>query len=123
DDGSVMYDGEARSPGPVSPAEFKLLAILLVAISVGALVFIVRADDGRRPVTLPDATALAPARLRVVAGVIDGSIAWIIGSGLAESAGRGWLWVDLGGIALDFAPLLATLGVGWALGSLSEWLT
>jgi hypothetical protein len=123
DDGSVMFDGEAQSPGPVSPAEFKLLAAALVVISAGALVFIVRSDDGRRPIVLPDGTALAPAKFRLVAGVVDGSIAWLIGSGLVGSAAEGWLSIDVGGAALDFAPLLATLAVGWGLGALSEWLT
>ncbi len=146
DDGAALYDGLASSPGPVSPAEFRLLAITLVLVSAAALVFIVRGDE-RRAIMLPDGAALAPARLRLAAGAVDASLAWLLASGLAglgggllgdllgglaiapDGVGGGWGFPGGGGggavgvgASLDFAPLVGTVIVGCALSTLSEWI-
>ncbi|MFG0285095.1 MAG: RDD family protein [Phycisphaerales bacterium JB039] len=122
DDGSAFYDGLAQSPGPVSPAEFKLLAIALLAVSAAALVFIIRSDDGARAIELPPGAALAPAHLRILAGAIDLSIVWLAAAGGFGLAPEDWLAIAPAGLRLDFAPLLWTIAAGWAMGSVCEWL-
>jgi hypothetical protein len=76
--GRVLYDGPPTESWPFSVLEFRLLALLLMAIVAGVLVFVLRPETGDGTVLLPTGTALAEPWRRAVAGAIDLGVAWLI---------------------------------------------
>lgn len=81
--GRVSYEGPARAKGPISWSDFRLLALILLAVMTVVLIIAVRPEaQGPVPV-LPPGTALAEPGHRAAAAVID---AIVCGSAAL------WLW-------------------------------
>ncbi|MEM0983794.1 MAG: RDD family protein, partial [Planctomycetota bacterium] len=77
-DGSVLYEGPVRRDLPVSPNEFRLLALGLLGLMATALVICLRPAPEDRPVVLPEGTALAEPSRRFAASGVDLLIAAVI---------------------------------------------
>jgi hypothetical protein len=111
--GQVLYEGQARSSGPVSSQELKLLAAMLTVIMAVILIFVFRPEGAGATVSLPrQATLCDPAR-RIGAALFDGAASALIasqvtGASLAEVLSP---W----GMAEDGAALV-TLGLIAAIG-------
>lgn len=122
--GRVLFDGEPRPPGGVSAAVFRALALALFVAMAGVLVVTVVVPNGSGTVTMPAGAALAEPGRRFFASMIDLLAASVLGAGLS---GASWMGV-LTATAL-FEPGSAWLGVpltllvGFAVGTVSEWVT
>jgi uncharacterized RDD family membrane protein YckC len=121
--GEVLYKGPIRPDGPVSSQELKLLAVALVVVMAVVVVFVLRPGGDSAPVSLPKDIALAEPGRRLMAGLIDLAIAWIIAGRFTEFSA-----IDLispSRLMTGSAPVSAALfiaGVGFLHGTLAEWL-
>lgn len=120
DTGRVLYVGPAVFDGPISPSDLRLMFVLLIAISAAALLFIVRTSAEAAPLQLPAGCTLVPPFPRIMSASIDLALAYVVGGWLAASLPEGWLAIRVGVDAIDFAPVLMTLFVGWGAGSALE---
>lgn len=83
--GRVLYSGEPTSSPPLSPAEFRVLVLLLLGVTVVILVFVLRptGPGGRgAPLILPPRTMLAEPGRRLAAALIDLAPALLLASRL-----------------------------------------
>lgn len=86
--GEVRYEGEARLAGPVSPGEFRVIALAMVVILTAVLLFLLRRDPEPVTIRLPDEAALCPPFFRLAASGIDALIALATaGAALGASVG------------------------------------
>ena len=121
--GRLMYEGAAHVEHPVSANEFRVLAFMLVVVMVVVLLFVLRSDEGQRAVHLPPDRALVEPGRRAVAGLIDVlPSAWIVGQIYGISITEVFGSLLFLGIGYDLAPLIMTLGLGFAHTTLGEWL-
>jgi hypothetical protein len=119
--GRVLYEGLAKSMGPVSPQDLRILSVVLLVTMAVALVLVLRPDPSDGVITLPEDTFLAEPGRRLLASLADAMIAWWIASlvwgiELGESLAPANM---LGGATLLVAG--TTLVVGWLLGTVGEW--
>ncbi|MFM9996572.1 MAG: RDD family protein [Phycisphaerales bacterium] len=81
--GRVLYSGAPTSSPPLSPAEFRVLVLLLLGVTVVILVFVLRptGPGGRgAPLVLPPRTMLAEPGRRIAAALIDVAPALLLAS-------------------------------------------
>jgi uncharacterized RDD family membrane protein YckC len=119
--GRVLYEGPAKSMGPVSPADLRILSVVLLITMAVALILVLRPDPSDGVITLPEDTFLAEPGRRLLASLADAMIAWWVASAvwgieLGESLAPANM---LGGATLLVAG--TTLAVGWLLGTIGEW--
>jgi len=129
--GRALFADRAIAGGPVSTRDFRILALAMLAMSVGVLVFVVRQPGGSgggesEVVTLPKDTALAPPGQRVAATMMDWVMiaaiaAMVLDTPLSQTMTLVGLVLDPvtragGGIGLVLAVLL----MAWAWGTLFE---
>ncbi|MCG3122729.1 MAG: hypothetical protein GIKADHBN_01130 [Phycisphaerales bacterium] len=119
--GRVLYAGPAKSLGPVSPTDLRILSTALLIVMGIALLLVLRPDPDDAVVSLPDGFALAESSRRMVAAMIDGVLAWWIAA---------VLWgLDVGA---TLAPASMVTGQTWYvagtaiivgifLGTFGEW--
>ncbi len=72
--GQELYSGRPASSSPVSAAEFRLLVVVLLAVTVGILLFVLRpAGPGSKstPLVLPARLVLAEPGRRIAAALLD----------------------------------------------------
>ena len=82
--GEVIYDGPAKTVGPVGQRELEVLGLLLVSLLLTIAVFVFRpAGADRVSVLLPAHHALADPWKRILATSIDAAIAVVLSS---------WIW-------------------------------
>lgn len=98
--GRVLYSGQARSEGPISPGEFRAVVLTLLLLMGAVLILVMRAPPQGAWV-LPKGVALAEPGRRFAATVIDAGVAVLVVRGLG-------LWP---GSALD--PLAWLEGSNW----------
>ncbi|HRJ49911.1 MAG TPA: RDD family protein, partial [Phycisphaerales bacterium] len=121
--GRVLYHGPARSLGPVTPNDLRVLSTALLITMGVALVLVLRPDPKDAVVTIPVGTALCEPVRRMLAAAIDGVLSWWMAStllgleffqGLSPAAIiAGWAW-----------PVsVTTLVVGMVIGTIGEWRT
>ncbi len=121
--GRVLYQGLAKSTGPVSPNDFRLLSIALLVTMALVLLLVLRPDPNDGVIAIPEGYALAESGRRLVAGIADVVMA---------------LWVSCVLWGVDFAQVLSpegmiggvswivagtALGVGILTGTVGEWRT
>jgi uncharacterized RDD family membrane protein YckC len=124
--GRVMYDEEAQVAGPVSTRDFRLLALSLLAMMTGVLVFVLRQPPSLDAIVLPAGTALAPAGRRVAATLLDWCMlstiaALILDLPLSQTTSLIGLVMDptlRNGDGLVMA--IAVLGLAWLWGTVFE---
>ncbi len=123
--GRVLYAGKPTGTSPVSPAEFRILVLLLLGVTVAIMVFVLRpSGPGGRdvPLVLPARAALAEPGRRIAAAVLDLAPALLLASKVA-GVPLGEMWSAeglLGGGALVL--LLDGLGLAFVHTVLCEWL-
>ena len=124
--GRVLYDDAAQVAGPVSTRDFRLLALSLLAMMTGVLVFVLRQPPSLDAIVLPTGTALAPAGRRVAATLLDWCMlstvaALILDLPLSQTTSLIGLVMDpvlRNGNGLVMA--ISVLGLAWLWGTLFE---
>lgn len=118
--GDVIYEGPMTLTSPVSRADYVLMGVAL-AMAVGiVLVMVVGPREGA--VNLPEGTSLAEAPRRMLAGLVDVSLAMFVScratdTHVGDLGELGW-WVSTHG-----QIVLASAMAGLVLyGSICEWL-
>jgi hypothetical protein len=123
-DGAILYNGPANVRGPVSSQEFRLLAMALVGVMVVVMLLVLRPPVvGGPPLSLPPEFTLAEPGWRMLAGVIDVVLAAVAASMVTGAAV--WELISVSSLMRDegsLAGLLVLLGVGFAHGTIGEWL-
>ncbi len=119
--GRTLYAGAPAEAWPFSRLEFRLLALLLMAVVVGVLLFVLRPDQGDAAVLLPQGCALAGPWQRAVAGGIDLAFAWVIVSSSLGVTFESLLYPVLG--ARLVPVILLVIGVACFHCTLGEWLS
>lgn len=119
--GRVLYSGPAKSLGPVSETDFRLLALALLATMAIALLLVLRPDPSDGVISIPDNYFLAESGRRLFAALADAVLAWWIacaiwrldvGQSLSPSNMLGGTtWIVAG----------TAIVVGLVLGSIGEW--
>jgi hypothetical protein len=123
--GQVLYAGKPTGTSPVSPAEFRILVLLLLGVTVAIMVFVLRPTGpggSEVPLVLPARAALAEPGRRIAAAVLDLAPAMLLASKLS-GVPLGELWSAeglLGGDALVLT--LDSLGLAFVHTVLCEWL-
>jgi len=112
DTGRTLYEGPVAFDGPISPSDLRLLFVLMVAASAAILLFIVRTSAEGAPFVTPAGLPPAPPLPRVLAGIVDATLALLVGGELARLLPEGWLAIGVGRAALDFAPPIMAIVVG-----------
>lgn len=120
--GRTLYDGAAAGASLIATQQYRLLAVVLMLVTVTVLLFILKPEDRPAPV-LPAGVSLAEPGRRAAAAMADflvGLLAasWITGVEATEVLGPSLLTASPGGLA-TFALALA---IAWAQSSLGEWL-
>jgi len=123
--GRVLHEGEAVFATPISPGEFRVVALTLLVMMVLVLVYVLRGLGGEEAgVVIPPGWALAPGGARMIAFATDALLAGLVTSVL--------LGIDLGEAfsisALSTSrdghwALAVTVGIGFAVSTVLEWLT
>lgn len=119
--GRILYAGPAKSLGPVSPTDFRILSIALLVTMGIALLLVLRPDPSDGIITIPEGYFLAESGRRLLAAVADLVFAWWIactiwridvGESISPSNMLGGTtWVVAG----------TSLAVGMILGAIGEW--
>lgn len=121
--GQVLFDGEAERQLPFSSTDVKIVAVFLVIVMLTIVVFVLRPDKQGPPLVLPKGVFLAEPGRRMAAGAVDAVIAMVIAS---QATRIGWAQLsDLETVLKETHVVwlfLATVGVGFTLGTLTEWL-
>lgn len=123
DTGRRFFAGPAVFDGPISPSDLRILLVLMVLASASLLLFVVRSPRETKPFAPPPGHALAPPMPRLLAALADGFLALLLGGELARLLPDGWLAIRVGADAIDFAPLIVALALGYLACSLLESLT
>lgn len=121
--GRVLFDGQAYSEGPMSAQELKLLAAILTAIMAVVLLFVLRPEGPASTISLPRDAALCDPGRRAAAAVFDAALAGLIAArfadvSLADLVSPGRLLASTGPLVF----LVLTAGIGFAIGTLGEWM-
>jgi uncharacterized RDD family membrane protein YckC len=115
--GRELYAGPGQQVQPVSPAEFRLLMLMLVSIFLTALLFVLRPQSAETVASLPEDAALAGPLRRILASLIDvapgAAIAWFVWGRGFEPSQDVLLW-----LAEDGAAPLLVVGGAMALHSI-----
>lgn len=105
--GRILASGPADGSGPISHTQYRILAMSLVVITAIVMFISLRPETGRGEFTLPAGTALAPPIFRVVAGLIDTSLALLLTRWAVtlwfpaiEAQGLGQAWLIYFGLIL-----------------------
>ncbi len=119
--GAELYEGPARTQGPISMEEFRLLGLLLVGVMIIVIVYVLSPDPLKGEIGIPPGTALAEPGRRVAAGMADLLLAAFITSlvldiPLGETLSIGALVSERGG----HWGLVWTLLIGMGLCTLME---
>ena len=119
--GEELYEGPARTQGPISMEEFRLLGLLLVGVMIIVIVYVLSPDPLKGEIGIPPGTALAEPGRRVAAGMADLLLAAFITSlvldiPLGETLSIGALVSERGG----HWGLIWTLLIGMGLCTLME---
>lgn len=120
DSGRVLYRGPAVFDGPVSASDLRLVMVLMVLLSAGLLLFIVRTSQESEPYIPPRGMALADPAPRFLAGMLDGLLALMLAGELNRLLPEGWLAIRVGAEAVDLGPLVLALALGVVGGGLLE---
>lgn len=123
-EGRTLYAGPADVAAPVSPDEFRALAIGLIVLMALVLVVVMRPAPEAGVVVLPPGLAIAGPGRRLLASAIDGLVGLVIvGRALDMPVVEvlGPLALPATGI-LDVGPLALAIVVNIAHGSVSEAL-
>ena len=118
-----FYAGPAVFDGPVSPSDIRILMVLMVLVSASLLLFVVRTSREATPYVPPRGHVLAPPMPRLLAATADGFLALLLGGELSRLLPEGWLAIRVGADAVDFAPLVLALAVGFLASTALETLT
>jgi hypothetical protein len=123
--GRELYRGPVTGREPVSATEFRLLALLLVAVMIMIVLFVLRPEGARAALSLPEGLAMAESGRRVLGSLIDLLAAVIVASKLVGmTVGQALLVFGLVGDQTGEAMslLLATIAVGLTHCTTCEWL-
>jgi uncharacterized RDD family membrane protein YckC len=121
--GRVMYSGPGKGDAPVSAQEVQLLAGALVGIMTVVLFIVLRREPDDGAFHLPQGTSLAEPGRRFMASVLDLALVLLVASRLWEFPLTDLL-VPVGLLSGQSLWVIGTaLGLGLAVGTLSEWLT
>lgn len=120
--GVLLFDGPVPRNEVLSAGEFRLLAMMLVALLIGVLVIVLKGDLDQDAVPLPPDTAMAGAGRRLLATLIDLAIvanltAVLYGVQASEILSLTVL-LQPGGA---WSSIPATFVIGAILGTLFEW--
>lgn len=117
--GLEVYRGVPRSLSPVTPGSFRLLVMMVLGISIGSLVILLRTGDAEEAIPFPPDAAMAEPWRRGLATVLDGGVAWwLAGAILGVRVGEA---LSPLGVLTHLGPMLVvTQGMAWLVGSLSE---
>jgi len=124
--GRELYYGPARNTSLVTPSSFQTLAILLLLVMIGVVMFVLRGDPQVIPV-LPKGVRLAEPLRRLAAAVLDYAPCAII---VALAQGRSPMVLLLpqtmllgrGGEEMDLAPIGMAIGLAALHTGICEWL-
>jgi hypothetical protein len=119
--GRVAYEGPVQRALPVSAMEFRLLAVLLLGLTVATLLVAVRPASDPSVCDLPDGYALASPLVRAAASLLDLAmvtwvVSWIVGRPPGELLGLATLLDPRGG----WVAAAMVLGTGVLLGTTCE---
>lgn len=122
--GVSLFTGPPRPQQVVSPAEFRLLVVLLLLVMGVALLVAVRPDPNDGVIVLPAGWALAEPGRRVAATLMDYILAAFVASLLTRTS----LLDVLTGLAMlrggdAWAAIPLALVIATALGVVGEWVT
>lgn len=120
--GVVLFDGPVPRTGILSAGDFRLLAMMLVALLIGVLVIVLKGDLDQDAVPLPPDTAMAGPGRRLLATLIDLAIVTHLTAllyGVKASEVLSMTVILQPGGAWSSIP--ATFIMGAAFGTLSEW--
>ncbi|RMH14330.1 MAG: hypothetical protein D6695_01545 [Planctomycetota bacterium] len=122
--GTILYQGPAPRSEILSAGEFRMLAMMLVALFIGVLVIVLKGDLDQDAVPLPRNTALAGPMRRFIASMIDLVIAAHVTGLLYDARASEILTLEVllhpGGA---WTALPALFIFGGVIGTFSEWLT
>jgi hypothetical protein len=121
--GQVLFDGDAAKQLPISSLDVKILAVFLVCVMLAIVVFVLRPDGARDALILPKGAALAEPGRRAIAGAIDAVVAIVIAAQITRIDVSESLTLDslIRGTTTLWL-MLSTIGIGFVLGTLGEWL-
>ncbi|MBX3357205.1 MAG: RDD family protein [Phycisphaeraceae bacterium] len=119
--GRLLFEGPAVQATVLSKRELGLLAVMMVGVTAAVIVSLLRPRGVLSP-SLPARCAVAPPMRRLVATAIDVSLAAIIAGrihdvNVLEIIGPSAILSPID----DIWPLLTTLGIAGALGTIGEW--
>ncbi len=123
--GRTLYEGEASTRGPVSSDDFRMMALLMLALSVGVMIFLVRQPGGTEA-HLPPGYALAAPSVRAAATIADwllvsAIVAMAMGTPLFSTASVIGLLTDPSiDASLGLEVLVLTLLTAWLWSTVSE---
>lgn len=119
--GEVLAEGPVQRSLPVDPAEFRLLAVMLVALMATALIVVLRPAADSRVLVLPERVALAGSGRRLVAAVLDGVLVVSVGARLLGVDPQTALGAEgVFQLASSWTTIPAMMGLGALYGTLSE---
>lgn len=119
--GRTIFRGDANFTGPISPGEFRVLALVMVGLTMLVLVYLLRGGPDDGAVELPEGWALAEPGRRLAGAMIDLLVAASITSWLLGVSLLGALTVDpLGSAGLASWGLGVTLVAGMVLATACE---
>jgi len=122
--GQTVHEGEGVFATPISPAEFRMIALSLLGLMALVLVYVLRGVGEEAAVLVPEGWALAPGGARIIALAADAILAGgvcsiVLGIPVAEAFTVEALTTSRGG----HWALPLTLGIGTAMSAVLEWLT
>ncbi len=119
--GEVLAEGPVQRSLPVDPAEFRLLAVMLVALMATALIVVLRPAADSRVLVLPERVALAGSARRLVAALLDGVLVVSVGARLLGVDPQTALGAEgVFQLASSWTTIPAMMGLGALYGTLSE---
>ncbi|MCC6285735.1 MAG: RDD family protein [Phycisphaerales bacterium] len=119
--GEVRFEGAARLAGPVSPGEFRIIALAMVVVMTAVLLFLLRRDPEPIAIRLPEDAVLCPPFVRLAATSVDallalGLAAVLLGASIGDL-------VSLRMLASDEPArwgLFLAIGIGWGASTVLE---
>ncbi len=122
--GERLYAGSAKREGVLTSRDFQVLTFVIGGLMLAVMAFVLR-SDANQTLTLPTGVSLARPAARVLAGLIDLSMAVFLASvafGVAPSAMVGWHLLAPFRVEA-WLPILTAWGLVIALAAGQEWLT
>lgn len=121
--GELRHQGPARLSGPVSPGEFRVIALAMVVVMTVILLFLLRRDPEHIAVRLPAEAALCPPLLRLAAAGVDMVLTLVITALILGVSVGDLLSVRM--LASDEPArwgIFLAVGLGWTGATLTEGL-